>query len=329
MRNSIQLILMILCGLAAIGCGTVRGTRSQAQGQPLRLLYWNIQNGMWDGQDDNYDRFVNWVKTQDPDVCVWAEASSIYYPKTAKHMAKEEKYLPEHWDELAARYGHQYVFLGGWRDNYPQVITSKYPIEGMDRIIGNGKDSIVSHGAGWARIQMGDKPVNIVTLHTWPQAWAMNVTTEDRERSKAAHEGDKYRRMEVEYICRHTILTSASPDKEYWMMMGDFNSMSRKDNWFHHFPENDTRLLVHDYILSATPYVDIIAERYPGKHFTTTGGEARIDFVYATRPLYHCIKEARILTDDYTEPVRDPMNLSNFWRPSDHRPILVDFEFTR
>ena len=36
----------------------------------LRLLYWNIQNGMWDGQEDNYDRFVGWVKAQNPDVCV-------------------------------------------------------------------------------------------------------------------------------------------------------------------------------------------------------------------------------------------------------------------
>ena len=38
--------------------------------QPLRLLYWNIQNGMWDGQNDNYDRFVEYVKSQDPDICV-------------------------------------------------------------------------------------------------------------------------------------------------------------------------------------------------------------------------------------------------------------------
>ena len=24
----------------------------------IRLLYWNIQNGMWDGQGDNYERFI-------------------------------------------------------------------------------------------------------------------------------------------------------------------------------------------------------------------------------------------------------------------------------
>ena len=32
---------------------------------------------------------------------------------------------------------------------------------------------------------------------------------------------------------------------------------------------------------------------------------------------------------DYTEPVRDPKKLSNFWHPSDHRPIVVDFDLKK
>ena len=38
------------------------------------------------------------------------------------------------------------------------------------------------------------------------------------------------------------------------------------------------------------------------------------------------VSGADVVTDAYTEPVRDPAKLSNFWHPSDHRPILVDFE---
>ena len=48
----------------------------QADETNLRLLYWNIQNGMWSGQGDNYTRFVDWVSAQNPDVCVWCEAVS-------------------------------------------------------------------------------------------------------------------------------------------------------------------------------------------------------------------------------------------------------------
>ena len=55
----------------------------------LRLLYWNIQNGMWSGQGDNYTRFVNWVSAQNPDVCVWCESVTNY--KTAS----DEKIKPE------------------------------------------------------------------------------------------------------------------------------------------------------------------------------------------------------------------------------------------
>ena len=42
----------------------------------LNLLYWNIQNGMWDGQTDDYKRFTDWVSSQKPDICVWCEAQT-------------------------------------------------------------------------------------------------------------------------------------------------------------------------------------------------------------------------------------------------------------
>jgi len=110
-----------------------------------------------------------------------------------------------------------------------------------------------------------------------------------------------------------------------WMMMGDFNARSRVDNAVYGYPEDDTRLLVHDYILQNTPYADVIGERYPGEFKTTIHGQARIDFVYCTRPLCDRITHAEVITDAFTDPVRDPDGLANFWHPSDHRPILVDF----
>ena len=142
--------------------------RSSAQTDDnLRLLYWNIQNGMWSGQGDNYDKFVEWVASQAPDVCVWCEAQSNYKTGSAEKMAPEDRYLTDNWGELAARYGHKYWYKGGHRDNFPQVITSKYPIENVARIIGSRPDSVVSHGCGWARIAKNGKTINIVTLHTW------------------------------------------------------------------------------------------------------------------------------------------------------------------
>ena len=99
------------------------------QSKNLRLLYWNIQNGMWDGQPDNYDRFVDFVKSRKPDICVWCEAQSIYIDGTSKKCDTADRYLVKNWDKLAARYGHKYVYVGGHRDNYPQAITARFPIE--------------------------------------------------------------------------------------------------------------------------------------------------------------------------------------------------------
>ena len=70
----------------------------------------------------------------------------------------------------------------------------------------------------------------------------------------------------------------------------------------------------------------MIKEKYPNEFKPSTGGKgSRIDFVYCTKPLYDRITYADIIWDDYTTPIRDPQNLSNFWRPSDHLPIVVDF----
>lgn len=298
---------------------------TKPEDKTLRLINWNIQNGMWDGQNDNYDRFVNFVKAQDPDVCVWCEAQSIWKTDSDQAMAAEDRYLVHNWGELAARYGHKYWAVGGHRDNYPQVITSKYPINVVSKILGDESDVIVAHGAGWFTIEVNGKTLNIVSLHTWPHAYAYRA--EDREASKAEKGGDKYRAKEIQYICEHTIGTVEGAGDQLWMMMGDFNSRSRVDNEQYGYAEDDPKFLVHDYIRANTPYMDVIKEKYPEEFKPTTGSKtSRIDYVYCTKPLYDMITYADVIWDDYTTPVRDPQKLSNFWRPSDHMPIIIDFD---
>lgn len=293
----------------------------------LKLLYWNIQNGMWTGQNDNYDAFVKWVKQQSPDVCVWCEAQSIYLSGTAKEMPENERYLVKNWSELAQRYGHKYWAISGYRDNYPQVVTSKYPIKTIKQILGNDKDSIVVHGAGWFQIEKKGKTINIVSLHTWPLKQGYMAT--NKKESIANREGDKYRRMEIEYICKNTVGILHEPEaksnSQLWMMMGDFNSTSRRDNWHYKYSDSDSRFLVHDFILGYTDYVDVIAQLHPAQFIPSTGNGRRIDFIYCTPTLFKMVKTAEIISDGYTTPVREPNKLSNFWIPSDHKPIIVEF----
>ena len=167
--------------------------------------------------------------------------------------------------------------------------------------------------------------INVVTLHTWPQAYGFGVGSADQAASAANNEGDKYRAFEIGYICDKTVNDPAYAAQEDWLMMGDFNARSRVDNWFYNYPENDTRLLVHDHIRNNTDLVDIIAERNPGRFISSTYGNARIDFMYASPSMYGRVANALIVIDKWTTATKSPY-VSNFYDPSDHRPILVDFE---
>ena len=295
---------------------------SSAAGKDLKVLYWNIQNGMWSGQDDDYNAFVSWVKAQKPDVCIWAEAETIYCTGSSKRLPREERYFI--WDKVAPRYGHKYIYIAGHRDGYPQVMTSKYPIENVEKIVGD-EETVVCHGAGWARIMVAGKILNLVSLHTWPQQNHFNCKGAAPEIIKASAErgeGDMYRAQELKWICEHTILTDKDAAENLWLMAGDFNAISPKDNWVYRLPENSTKFLTHKYILENTPYVDVIWERNPRNFYTTTFEKKRIDFVYCSPALYDCMLDAQIVEDYYTRPVRDE-RVRSFLNPSDHLPIIV------
>lgn len=95
---------------------------------------------MWADQGNHYDDFVAFVKETAPDICIWCEAKTHYHTHSGEVFAAESDslYLPAHWSELAARYGHQYVFTGGERDFFPQVITSRYPLQELNEFIPTG-----------------------------------------------------------------------------------------------------------------------------------------------------------------------------------------------
>ena len=294
---------------------------SQAKGnREVKFLYWNIQNGMWADQGNNYDNFVEFVNSIAPDVCIWCEAESRYRTDTCIKMEScEEAYLPYNWDLLAARYGHKYVVLAGKRDTFPQVITSRYPLRTIKRINGDGKDIIVVHGAGLVELNLDNEKVNIVTLHTWPQKYAYKC--DDMEKSKAEQGGDSFRRVEMEYICKETIMEADNPEKQNWIMLGDFNAISSTDNYHYGKNPSDKAFLVHDFIRDSTPYIDIVAEKYPGDFQHTTLSGRRIDFVYMTYPLFKRLKDVQVIRKGYPQNFRLE-DMHSFCKPSDHYPIV-------
>lgn len=317
-QRTLFFLLLLLAGVVTV-FARKDGNRT------LNLLYWNIQNGMWDGQTDDYKRFTDWVAGQQPDICVWCEAQKLYVTNSDKSEKETEEECLARWRRLASRYGHNYVYLSAHPDNYPQLITSRFPMEAEKLIMGNA-DTIVCHGASWYKLTLGKKTLNLVTLHTWPMGYGYRVPKERQQESRDKGEGDVFRRKEMELICKTTVLSHKKAKKELWAMIGDFNSISRVDNEVYQHPDNSTKFLVHDYIRHETPYIDLIKDLYPQEFISSTGGKSRIDFIYVTPALRERVSGAAILKDSYTSPVRNPQKISNFWHPSDHLPILMKFK---
>lgn len=299
-------------------------------GSTLRVMYWNIQNGMWADQDNNYNNFVAWVKKYNPDVCVWCEGETIFNTSGDK-VNGTNRILPNAWASVAQRYGHNYWSKSEDRDNYPQIITSKYPINTLAKIGQIGTtDAYVEHGSGLFEVEFNGHSVYFVSFHAFAHAYDPKYTssgTDAQNASAALYEGDYHREKEIRYVYEQTI--EKYPSQSNWLMMGDFNSISSLDAE-HHTDINDTNWLLHDHILGKDYLKDIIAERNaPEDFFSSINGDSRrIDFIYASPAMYDRIESTAIIIDSWTVLSQDKSvsDKGYFCRPSDHRPILVDFK---
>lgn len=265
----------------------------------IRLIDYNIADGMWYDQYNNYDLFVEWVKEQDPDVFAICEAAT-HWNEHKKTVDKDRmpRYLPDSLDRLARRWGHPYTVVGPYQDNYPVAFTSKYPIELVQRI-GEG----LSHGALHVRID----GINYVVLHLWPQRYSM------ADKTRSDNGGEAFRVEEMNRILDATVRNPKHAKEKHWVMMGDFNSHSPLDSAYH----GRRNYEVHRLVRSVYPH-DIVGDFHAGTFVpSTVGGRARIDFIYCTDALYKGVTRAECTKKGFTAVA------------SDHLPILVEFATPR
>ena len=266
----------------------------------FRLLYWNIQNGMWGDQGNNYDNFVAFVNKYDPDVCVWCEAGTNHETGSDKAVSTSP-YLPDHWSDLAARYGHSYS-AKAQVDKFPQAVTSRYPVSLVKQL-----GEPLKHGAGIFRVSTPFGDIYPIALHLRPNINGISMETA--------------RLTEMKYILSNCDnLPSTGIDR--WILLGDFNATSRSDKRFY---SSDEGYLVHDYIAANTSLTDLMGTRYPGSFLYTSGGKQRLDYIYMDAVTYQRVADACVLTEEWTNPVDS--GISTFYYPSDHRPILVDINY--
>ena len=274
----------------------------------FKLLSWNIQDGMWCDQFDDYVNFVAYINEINPDVFCIQEAAS-HWDIDGKNLSHYSRYLPypdqknveSKWDNpsgwvaLAKRWGHEYVVMGPYKDNYPVVITSKYPIEIIERLRGD-ENTTVSHGALYAKVHFTDDiSVNLVNLHLQPD----NIAN-----------ASNFRMNEINFYLSKTINSKEHYRDEHWLMMGDFNSNVGKNV---------------DVEVRKNSYYDLWAEM-------NSYNKSYIDFIYGTESMRKSLKSIDFLYGfahmDKIMYSPNGVAINNgvgVWKYSDHYPVLAEF----
>lgn len=302
-----------------------------ADGNTITVLYWNLQCGMWADQGNNYDNFVAWVKGQKPDICVWNEAETTFDTGVFDWDTRaKEKYLPEHWGELAARYGHDYVMVNGASKSL--VTTSRFPFEREKDIYTNRPKVEIRSGSTIYKFNLNGETVRFVTLHLWPQQYDPYVPVSQREQNRKEEGGSKFRYLEIKTLCDTTIAKSPDAAKENWIMLGDFNARSPLDNAVYGYTPGAVALQCIAHVLDNTPYIDAVHRKHPNEFITSTyDWNHRIDYVFCTPPIMNRVKSANIVKDYYTtmRPL-DDLYPGQYCRvPSDHYPIILKIDMSK
>lgn len=326
----------------------------------LRVLLFNIQNGMWADQGNNFNNFVSFVSKYDPDVCIFCEAQSLWKTGEAVEASSKDFQLftsrsgrgsttvpfeNAQWKALAERFGHPYHAVGSYKDDYPQVITSKYPITTVKRISSN-----LTHGAGHFQVTIGGETVNFVSLHLWPFKYAKSVWDKDeetKEASAAKLEGYDDDAREVESILNATLSRTDCGDN--WLIMGDTNTVSPIDGDYYDTiaysrwdSEGYKWVLAHEAFRNYVPRLfDMLREGAgslytgAGRFMPSTSGQARIDIMYGTESMRRRVSAMSLMirdkwSDITTSAVYDPESESKHPKlPSDHRPLLIEFDMSK
>lgn len=134
MKRIVLFVLACLC-LLDVNAQNQAYERHWEKGvEKIRVMSYNIFNGFnWGEDKDREERFVSWIKEQDPEILAMQELCGFTQEKLSA---------------LAARWGHPYAVIVK-ETGYPVGITSKKPIEVKAKLLegfGHGLLHVQTYG---------------------------------------------------------------------------------------------------------------------------------------------------------------------------------------
>lgn len=256
----------------------------------LRVLSYNILEGMKLDSTKGKQQFVNWVKDQDPDIFAIQEANKF----TAESLA-----------ELAKSYGHNYSVLVKEK-GYPTALTSRFPITDVEKINEN-----ITHGYITAKVN----GYNIVVLHLNPHHYDVR-----RKEMAAILTKIKENKATKKLIMMGDFNSHSPLDKANYAdgaLVKRFKDAKKKYS-FHNNLVNGEEIdfEVQGSILDFG-LVDIIkhlADGDPENAKEINPAKHRIDYIYVSKDLRSKVVRGKFIRDDFTKKF------------SDHLPIIIELK---
>jgi exodeoxyribonuclease III len=301
MNRSSFFKLPALCAAIAVLFFSCNSNKNSVnQGSPnIRIISYNVWYGFTE-VPERKKSWISWMNEQRPDIATLQELN---------------EYTPQKLAEDAKIYGHEYSALLK-EDGFPTGITSRYPIEDIQRITQG-----FHHGLMRVRIQ--DYYVYVIHLH--PSNW-------------------ETRKTEINLILQNI---KNLPDNSKVILAGDFNTFSPMDSVYYahgrlepFFNERDSLFreknlndgkLDYSVIQEILDFglVDLEASKRVSSYkfngsFPTSiekegehGDQRRLDYVYMSKNLANKVTNAKIIVNDTTTIL------------SDHFPVVVDLDLDK
>lgn len=287
--NKTKLKIAALLGGIILCTSSVYASLDEAK--QLKIISYNVYNGMKLDESEGKQQYIDWAKVQDADIIAWQEMNFFTREKLEK---------------FAAGYGHKYaVLLKESPDDpafFPVAITSKYPIVNVNKVVDN-----LWHGALFADV--GN--YHFVITHMNPFWTAKRI-----DEINLIIDSIKYSRDPNGKWIIAGDLNSFSPadkaDYDKSTLLEDIKEKQKKRPILENLVNGQLSYTVQQNLLDAG-YIDALKLKH--KEFISTAPTKvfydqasvplRYDYIYVSPPLKNNVIDVKVLKDDFTDKYSD------------------------
>lgn len=287
--NKTKLKITALLGGIILCTSSVYASLDEAK--QLKIISYNVYNGMKLDESEGKQQYIDWAKAQDADIIAWQEMNFFTREKLEK---------------FAAGYGHKYaVLLKESPDDpafFPVAITSKYPIVNVNKVVDN-----LWHGALFADV--GN--YHFVITHMNPFWTAKRI-----DEINLIIDSIKYSRDPNGKWIIAGDLNSFSPadkaDYDKSTLLEDIKEKQKKRPILENLVNGQLSYTVQQNLLDAG-YIDALKLKH--KEFISTAPTKvfydqasvplRYDYIYVSPPLKNNVIDVKVLKDDFTDKYSD------------------------